>query len=338
MQWVPVISSTGNKLMPCHAARARQLVNSGKAVRRFDRGLFYIKLSDRKTGDVQPISVGIDTGSKKEAITVKSLSHTYLNIQADAITWVSKHEEISTMMRKNRRWRNTPYRKHRPNRSRGKSFLPPSTRARWGLKIRLCNWLNRYFPINIFVVEDIKATSRPGKGGKWNKLFSPLERGKNWFYSELKKLSQVETKRGYETKKMRDSLGLKKSGDKLSESFYAHCVDSWVLANSSFDGKEMPDNQKIIYITPLQFHRRQLHRLQPSMGGRRCRYGGTISLGFKRGSWINHSKYGMAYVGGVPREGRISLFNIGSGKQISNRIKPEDCKFITYSSWRIRYA
>lgn len=75
--------------MPCHPARARELVRKGKAVRRFNRGLFYIQLTGREDGDKQPIAVEIDPGSKKEGITVKSEAHTYLNIQADAVTWVT---------------------------------------------------------------------------------------------------------------------------------------------------------------------------------------------------------------------------------------------------------
>ena len=91
MLYVPVVSSTGKPLIPCHPARARELVRSGRAVRRFDRGLFYIRLTDRADGEVQAVTVGIDPGSKQEGITVKSEAHTYLNIQADAVDWVSDH-------------------------------------------------------------------------------------------------------------------------------------------------------------------------------------------------------------------------------------------------------
>jgi hypothetical protein len=86
MLYVPVVSSTGKPLMPCHPARARELVRKGRAVRRFDRGMFYIRLLDRADGDVQPVACGIDPGSKKEGLTVKSAAHTYLNLQADAVT------------------------------------------------------------------------------------------------------------------------------------------------------------------------------------------------------------------------------------------------------------
>lgn len=333
MQYVPVLSSTGARLMPCHAARARALVRKGRAVRRFDRGLFYIQLLDREAGDVQLVAVGIDPGSKKEAITVKSESHTYLNLQADAVTWVKDAEAQSTRMRRTRRGRKTPYRRMRVNRRQGQSRLPPSTRARWGWKLRLCAWLARYYPIDTFVVEDIATETRPGQR-RWNRSFSPLEVGKQWFYAELSKLAQVRTLRGYETAELRQAAGLKKSGDKLADRFEAHCVDSWVLANAWVGGHVRPDSTAMLYIAPLRFHRRQLHRLQPSKGGARKPYGGTLSLGFKRGSWVKHPKYGVCYVGGASR-GRISLHRLQDGKRLCQNARPEDCQVLTLSSWRM---
>jgi hypothetical protein len=320
--------------MPCHAARARELVRKGRAVRRFDRGLFYIQLLDRAEGETQPIAVGIDPGSKKEAITVKSAAHTYLNIQADAVTWVSEAEETSTKMRRSRRGRKTPYRECRPNRRQGQFKLPPSTQARWAWKLRLCIWLARYYPLEAFVVEDIAAVTKPGKG-RWNQSFSPLEVGKQWFYDQLEKLGEVEIIKGYETAEARNDLGLKKSKQKLSDTFAAHCVDSWVLANLWVGGHDEPDNKAILYIVPLRFHRRQLHRLQAEKGGVRRPYGGTLSLGFKRGSWVKHPKYGLCYIGGN-LNGRLSLHNLQDGKRLYQKAKLEDCQFLTTSSWRVR--
>ena len=53
--------------MPCHAARARQLIRNGRAIKKHDRGIVYLVLIERTTGDVQPVALGIDPGSKKEA-------------------------------------------------------------------------------------------------------------------------------------------------------------------------------------------------------------------------------------------------------------------------------
>ena len=195
MQYVPVLSSTGQRLMPCHAARARQLVREGKAIRRFDRGLFYIQLLDRETGTIQPIAIGIDPGSKKEALTVKSQARTFLNIQADAVTWVQEAEENSTIMRRTRRGRNTPYRQMRANRHPRQFRLPPSTRARWGWKLRLCHWLARYYPIETFVVEDVAAVTKPGKR-RWNQSFSPLAVGQAVVLRGIGKTSASENAQG----------------------------------------------------------------------------------------------------------------------------------------------
>lgn len=330
--FVPVVSSIGKPLMPCHPARSRELLASGKAVRRFDRGLFYIRLRDRADGKIQPIAVGIDSGSKKEAFSVKSKAHTYLNIQADAVTWVSKRVKTRRDMRHTRRGRKTPYRKCRPNRNASKQRIPPSIKARWSWKLRLCQWLSRCYPVTVFAVEDIKAKTRKGQR-RWNRSFSPLEVGKNWFYAELRKMASVRTYRGYETKILRDHWGLKKIRNKMSDRFEAHCVDSWVLANAEAGGHSIPDNTGIMYIVPLRFHRRQLHRLQPKNGERKP-YGGTISLWFKRGTWVRHPRYGVAYVGGR-MNGRVSLHGLQDGKRLCRNAKPEDCTILTLCSWRL---
>lgn len=331
MRMVPVVSSVGIPLMPCHPARARELIRTSKAIRRFNKGLFYIKLLDRTEGRTQPIALGIDPGSKKEGYSLVSTRHHLLNIQADAVTWVKRNIETRRIMRRNRRSRNTPYRKCRSNRSTG--GLVPSTKARWQWKLRIAKWLSLMYPISVFVVEDIKAESRKNCR-KWNRSFNPLQVGKNWFYQELSKLGNVQTKQGWETKALRDQHGLKKLGNKMSDSFYAHCVDSFVLANNKIDGNPQPTNESVIQITPIQLHRRWLHDLIPKKGGKRRLYGGTRSISFKRGSWVNHPKYGTTYVGGN-RRGKISLHSLETGERLCTTIKSSDCQLLCYSVWRM---
>jgi hypothetical protein len=332
--YVPVLSSTGKRLMPTTNRKADRLIFRGRALRRFDRGLFSIQLTDRADGFVQPIAVGIDPGSKREAFTVKSHAHTYLNIQTATPDWVKKAEATSTQMRHTRRSRKTPYRQMRTNRNQGQTRLPPSTRARWGWKLRICQWLARRFPIITFIVEDIAAETQPGKR-RWNQSFSPLEVGKTWFEAELVKIASICTRPGYDTKLIRDQLGLKKTRQKLSDSFDAHCVDSWVLANFYTGGHLKPDNTAMMYIVPLRFHRRQLHRLEPAVGGKRAPYGGTISMGFKRGSWVKHPTFGLCYVGGTT--GRtVSLHAMQTSARLTKSAKPADLQVLCTSSWRVR--
>lgn len=329
---VPVIDIDQKPQMPTTSSRARRWIKEGKATGFWKKGIFCVRLNQEPSNrNKQVIAIGIDPGSKKEGFTVKSEAHTYLNIQADAVTWVKDGVEVRRNMRRARRFRKTPCRACRPNRSK-KSWLPPSTKARWGWKLRICNWLMKMYPIDTFVVEDIKAKTM-GKR-KWDRSFSPLEVGKNWFYEELNKLGHLETKQGYETKELRDQLGLKKTGKRLDSIFSSHCVDSWVLANDYVGGHLKPDNTNLICITPLQFHRRQLHALQPTKNGIRRDYGSTRSLGFKRGSLVKHKKYGRVSVGGTSNN-RISLHSIETGKRLAQNIKPVDCKFLTYNIWRM---
>src|SRR4051812_27976254 len=103
--FVPVMSASGKRLMPTTNHTADRLIAKGRAIRRFDRGLFYIVLLDREDGYTQPVAVGIDPGSKKEALTLQSRAHTFLNVQADAVTWVKQHIQTKRNMRRLRRYR-----------------------------------------------------------------------------------------------------------------------------------------------------------------------------------------------------------------------------------------
>lgn len=320
--------------MPTTPSRARRWIQSGKATPFWKRGVFCVRLNvEPSSRQKQPIAIGIDPGSRKEAFTVKSRAHTYLNIQTDAVAWVSSAVKIRRDMRRARRFRKTPHRAPRSNRSRG--GIPPSTRARWEWKLRIARWLSKLYPISRFVVEDVKASIKGRR--RWDRFFSPLEVGKRWFYKELEMIASVETRQGWETKALREAMGLKKTSRKRAEVFEAHCVDSWVLANEAVGGHVAPDNTRLLLVTPFRFHRRQLHRFQPQKGGVRSPYGGTRSGGFKRGSIVKHPKYGLVYVGGS-MGGRITLHSVLTGKRLSRNAKPHECKFLGYTSWRTRFA
>ncbi len=331
--FVPVVDTQQHPLMPTTPSRARRWIKGGKATAFWKGGLFCVRLNvEPSARERQPIAVGIDPGSKKEGIVVTSATHTYLNIQADARDGVKQAEKDSTRMRRTRRGRKTPCRKMRQNRKQSQKKLPPSTRARWQWKLRLATFLCRLFPITVFVVEDIKARTQPNKG-RWNTSFSPLQVGKQWFYEELGKLAPVQTKQGYETKEARERLGLKKTSKKLAEVWEAHCVDAWVLAYSVVGGCKKADNTRLVCLAPLSWHHRQLHRFEPEKGGRRKPYGGTRSLGIKRGMLVKHPRWGKAYVGGT-MDGKLSLHDPHTGKRLTQSAKEVDCHLIKLIRWR----
>lgn len=332
--FVPVIDQANQPLMPTTPARARRWVKTGKATPFWKKGLWCVRLNQEPSARAtQPIAVGIDPGSKKEALAVKSAAHTYLNLQADTVKWVKDAVEVRQRMRRARRFRTTPCRQPRANRLCNTQKLPPSTKARWQWKLRLCQWLTYLFPVTDFMVEDIKATTQGNR--RWNRSFSPLEVGKGWFYQQLSTLASVQTRQGWETKTLRDALGLKKSKAKLAETFSAHCVDAWALAWAVVGGCTTPENTRLLCLTPLQWHRRQLHRLQPEPGGKRKPYGGTRSLGFTRGTLVQHPKYGLAVVGGT-LDGRLSLHHRLTGKRLCQNARPTECRVRTMLRWRAR--
>lgn len=328
--FVPVVTKDRKPLMPTTPSRARRWIESGRATPFWKKGVFCVCLNTEPSGtETQEICVGVDPGSKREGFTVKSASHTYLNILADAVDWVKDKVETRRNMRRARRYRNTPCRQNRMNRSRGS--LPPSTKARWQLKLRIAKLLTTIFPVSSFNVEDVKAVTK-GKR-KWDASFSPLECGKNYFYGELSKLGEVVKTQGHETHEARTGLGLRKSKGKLDESFDAHNVDSWVLANMATGGHVYPENKAVLRMIPLNLRRRQLHILQFAKGGVRRRNGGTMSLGFKRGSLVKHSKHGLCFIGGTMGTG-VSLHVLANGKRLCQNAKTSDIKFLSYSSFR----
>jgi len=333
--FVPVVDAEQHPLMPTTPARARRWIKGGKATAFWVGGLFCVRLNvEPSARQLQRVALGMDPGSKKEALVVASAAHTYLNTQVDAREGVKQAEKQSTQMRRSRRMRRTPCRQPRQNRKQSKQKLPPSTRARWQWKLRLARWLCRLFPVTVFVVEDIKASTKPNKR-RWNRSFSPLEVGKQWFYAELSQLAPVQTKPGYETKELREQLGLKKTGKKLAEVWNAHCVDAWVLAYSAVGGRKTPDTTRLVCIAPLNWHHQQLHRFEPETGGTRKPYGGTCSLGIKRGMLANHPRWGKAYVGGM-MDGKLSLHDPQTGKRLTQSAKVSECRLIKLLRWRTR--
>jgi len=120
VMFVPVVDRNQQPVMPTTPARARRWIRRGKATPFWKGGVWCVRLNQEPSARAtQPIAVGIDPGSKKEALAVKATAHTYLNIQADAVTWVKDAVATRSRMRRARRFRKTPCRQPRFNRARG---------------------------------------------------------------------------------------------------------------------------------------------------------------------------------------------------------------------------
>jgi hypothetical protein len=328
--------------MPCKPAKARKLLKRNLAIKKWNKlGIFYIQLefdpiSPIASSEDQPLVVGIDPGSKFEGFSVVGNYDTILNIEAEAPNWVKKVVEQRKYARKSRRFRNTRYRSRRVgNRLRGKVRLPPSIKARWDSKLRIIKHLKSILPLTEAVIEDTRAITKKDEK-KWNDNFSPIEVGKKYLYAGIKKLGiKLTLKKGMETKKHRENIGLKKLKSKSKQAFEVHCVDAWCLASLS-TGAKRPTTKSLYYIIPLQWHRRQLHRFNPEKGGIRKKYGGTISMGLKRGTLVKDPKYGLCYIGGTSKRG-LSLHELTTGRRLTQRAKKEELHILTRISYRFQF-
>ncbi|MDE0400679.1 MAG: RRXRR domain-containing protein [Candidatus Poribacteria bacterium] len=332
--FVPVTSQKGQKLMPTHANKAGMLIKKGLATPYWSNGIFCIRLNYATEDEyTQDIVVGVDPGSQKEGFTVKSESHTYLNVQADAHSGVGKKVEKRRELRRGRRSRKCPNRKNRTNRLANSARIPAGTRARWDWKLRILDWLSKLYPVTHVCVEDIKARTIE-RAKKWNTSFSPLEVGKQWFYTEIRKRWELRTLQGWQTQEIRDRLGLKKSSKKLAETFDAHCVDSWCLAYHTVAGDSIPDNTSIFCISPIPIRRRELHRQNPQKGGKRPRYGGTTFNGLVKNTLVKHVRHGLTRISGFGKAG-ISLSSL-EGQRLCQNAKISDCKVLTRLNFNYR--
>ena len=332
--FVPVTSQKGQKLMPTHANKAGMLIKKGLATPYWSNGIFCIRLNYATEDEyTQDIVVGVDPGSQKEGFTVKSESHTYLNVQADAHSGVGKKVEKRRELRRGRRSRKCPNRKNRTNRLANSARIRAGTRARWDWKLRILDWLSKLYPVTHVCVEDIKARTIE-RAKKWNTSFSPLEVGKQWFYTEIRKRWELRTLQGWQTQEIRDRLGLKKSSKKLAETFDAHCVDSWCLAYHTVAGDSIPDNTSIFCISPIPIRRRELHRQNPQKGGKRPRYGGTTFNGLVKNTLVKHVRHGLTRISGFGKAG-ISLSSL-EGQRLCQNAKISDCKVLTRLNFNYR--
>ena len=335
---IPVLDKEKKALMPTTPAKARLLLKTGKARPYWNKlGIFCIILAYSVEPNNQTIVMGIDPGSKFEGYSVTGTRETVLNGMSEAVTHVKKAIEIRRNMRKARRHRNCRRRKCKSNRLGGRNFLPPSTRARWAAKLRILDQLRKIIPITNVVVEDVKAVTKKGKR-RWNHNFSPLEVGKKWFYEQIRGMGlELTIFGGYVTKQLRDFYHQKKTPQKSKKAFESHAVDAWVLA-AGVVGAIEPSERGIYYWIPLRYHRRQLHRLQPSKGGIRKPYGSTRSYGLKRGTLVDHIKYGRTYVGGMQQKvERVSLVDAKTGRRLTQDAKIPDLRILTTITWRTQF-
>lgn len=152
MQRVLVLDKNKQPLMPCHPARARQLLREGKATV-FRRYPFTIILKDREGGDTQPVAFKVDPGSRITGIALVAVFQ-----HGKRCIWAADLQHRGQLVRDNllkrsqirrsRRHRKNRYRPARfDNRKRPAGWLPPSLMSRLNNIATWLKRLNRFAPI-----------------------------------------------------------------------------------------------------------------------------------------------------------------------------------------------
>ena len=168
---VYVLNQDGQPIMPTvNHAKVRVLLKNGKA-KVIKRCPFTIQLLYPCDNQTQPISLGVDAGSKHIGVSAttesKELYSADVELRNDIVDLLSSRREL----RRSRRNRKTRYRKAKfDNRRRPKGWLAPSIRQKIETHLTVVNKVCSILPISSIVVEvasfDMQKIKNPEISGK----------------------------------------------------------------------------------------------------------------------------------------------------------------------------
>ncbi|WP_265582700.1 RNA-guided endonuclease IscB [Streptomyces ferrugineus] len=177
-----MLSKEGQPLMPCHPARARELLTKGRAA--VARQVpFTIRLKDRTLADseVDGVQLRIDPGSKGTGIALTDEKKetdeqgATVKIRRGLVSVELQHrgDQIHKCMqqragyRHRRRSANRRYRARRSNnRTHPETWLPPSLRHRVDTTLSMANRLCRYAPVTEIHVEFVAFDTHSMSAGR----------------------------------------------------------------------------------------------------------------------------------------------------------------------------
>ena len=169
---VYVLNSDGSPLMPCTEAKARHLIESGKAkvVRRTP---FTIRLAFLVEGEVntESVTLGVDAGSSVIGVSVTTEDRVLLEAEVEIRQDVPQNMEERRSKRSGRRSRKTRYREQRSdNRRCPEGWLTPTMETKVRTHENVIDKVCSILPVSRIVIEsasfDIQKIRDPGIGGE----------------------------------------------------------------------------------------------------------------------------------------------------------------------------
>jgi 5-methylcytosine-specific restriction endonuclease McrA len=151
--FVYVLNHHGEPLMPCSPRKARILLKEKKA-KVVKQTPFTIQLLFGCSGYKQPISLGVDAGTKHVGLSATTEKQVLLEGEAQLRTDIQELLATRSQFRRSRRCRTTRYRKPRfLNRTRKVGWLAPSVQNKVDAHIKLVNLIHRILPVTNLKVE-----------------------------------------------------------------------------------------------------------------------------------------------------------------------------------------
>ncbi|WP_438314992.1 RNA-guided endonuclease IscB [Sporosarcina sp. FA9] len=166
---VYVLNQHGKPLMPCKPRKARKLLEQGKA-NVFQRTPFTIQLKYGSSGYTQPVSLGVDAGTKHIGLSATTEGRVLFEGEVQLRTDIQKLLSARRALRSARRHRKTRYRKQRfLNRKKEKGWLAPSIQNKVDMHVKVINNVHQILPIVNLTIEvaqfDIQKIKNPSISG-----------------------------------------------------------------------------------------------------------------------------------------------------------------------------
>lgn len=155
MQYVYVLNKHGEPLMPCSPGKARILLKQQKACV-VKRTPFTIKLMHGSAGHKQPVTLGVDAGSKHVGLSASTEKRELYSEEFTPRNDVVELLSTRRQSRRSRRNRKTRYRAPRFNNrvhSKHKGWLAPSVEVKIQEHITVIKRICRILPVTLVRVE-----------------------------------------------------------------------------------------------------------------------------------------------------------------------------------------
>ena len=161
----------GKPLMPCKEAKARKLLKYNRAVV-IQRTPFVIQLTFECENQTQPITLGVDAGSKHIGLSAttekEELYAAEVELRTDIVDLLSTRRQNRKARRS--RLRHRPARFNNRVRSKNKGWLAPSIEQKIQTHLKVVEDVHKLLPITKIIVEtasfDIQKIKNPDISGK----------------------------------------------------------------------------------------------------------------------------------------------------------------------------